>query len=270
MPQGKVNQFTSIIHLPLHFLYGGNHIKGSVIQQARYSVDLAQLQATMKIHIAIILFTASLAYAGLYHQAPVYVVHQDPAVSSADTYGSGHSDYGHLNSGYGAHGYGAFRDKAAHGAYAHGDAGVDADSAYRNLKAQGAVGAAHSNFKDKGLYARNRGFGYEKAYAYDKQLAAHDIGAKSGAYGQKFGLSDVYGHSNLDAHNKYAHGAHGAHDRYGAAGYGRYGQLNTGYGNTGYAHGAKSYALQPAAAYVVAHPAPAKSYSSPYTKITYH
>ncbi|XP_013793408.1 shematrin-like protein 1, partial [Limulus polyphemus] len=220
--------------------------------------------------IAIILFTATLTYAGVYQHEPLYVVQHAPAVSSAGAYGSGYSGYGHLNSGYGAHGYGAVRDKAAHGAYAHGDAAVDADSAHRDLKAHGAVGAAHSNFKDKGFYARNRGFGYEKAFAYDKQLAAHDIGAKSGAYGQKFGLSDNYGHSNLDAHNKYAHGAQGGHDRYGAAGYGSYGHLNTGYGGAGYAHGAKSYSHQPAAAYVVAHPAPAHSYSSPYTKITYH
>ncbi|XP_013793969.1 uncharacterized protein LOC106478006 [Limulus polyphemus] len=254
-------------------LYEKKHIKAVAIQsKAESSFYLDQEKATMKFQITIILFTAALAYASNYKQTPLTIVHHAPAVQSANAYGAGHSAYGHLNKASGAHGYGAYGDRAAYGAYAHGDAGVKANAASRDLRANSAVGAAHSNYKDKGLYSRNRGYGYQKAYGYDKEISAHDIGANSGAYGSKFGLSDKYGHSNLDAHNRYAHGAHAGHDRYGAHGYGRYGHLNSGYGQAGYAHGANAYAKQPAPTYVVAHPAPAVTYShgGPYSKITYH
>ncbi|XP_076318846.1 uncharacterized protein LOC143229873 [Tachypleus tridentatus] len=226
----------------------------------------------MKFQIAVLLFTATLAYAGTYKATPLTIVQNVPAVQSDNAYGTGHSTYGHLNKASGAHGFGAYGDRAAYGAYAHGNAGVKANAASRDLKAGGAVGAAHSDYKNRGVYGRDRGYGYQKAYGYDKEISLHDVGANSGAYGSTFGLKDKYGHSDLKAHNRYAHGGHAGHDRYGASGYGRYGHLNSGYGNAGYAHGAHTYARQPEPTYIVAHhaPAPAYTYGSPYTKIVYH
>ncbi|XP_076318847.1 uncharacterized protein LOC143229874 [Tachypleus tridentatus] len=85
-------------------------------------------------------------------------------------YGHGYGGYGHLGAAYGAHGYGGLAASARHGAYGYGAHGLKANAAHRNLNAYGAHGGYAGRYHDIGAYARNKGSGYTKAYAYDKRL----------------------------------------------------------------------------------------------------
>ncbi|XP_022236610.1 shematrin-like protein 2 [Limulus polyphemus] len=84
-------------------------------------------------------------------------------------YGHGYGGHGYLGAGYGAYGHGALGAHSRYGAYGHGAHGLHANVAHRNLNAYGAHGGYGGHYRDIGAYARNKGAGYTRAYAYDKQ-----------------------------------------------------------------------------------------------------
>ncbi|XP_013786118.1 fibroin heavy chain-like [Limulus polyphemus] len=197
----------------------------------------------MKFQVAFLLFAVVEVLTTEVKQetVPVPAVYPGPADSAA-----GYADYAKLNKDFGAKGHSSLADHGSYGSAAQGASGLLKDAAFRNLNAFGAKGASHGQFKDKDVYSRDRGYGYQKAYAYDKVVSFHDVDAEKGAYGSKQGLSDDSAHSKLDSNKRYGQGAFGKHDLHGASGYDRQRQLGSGYAKKGYAEGVGAIGYQPA------------------------
>ncbi|XP_076312302.1 uncharacterized protein LOC143225936 [Tachypleus tridentatus] len=196
----------------------------------------------MKFQVALLLLAAAKVLTTEVKQEtdPVPAVYPAPADSAA-----GYADYAKLNKDLGAKGYSSLADHASYGSDVRGASGLLKDAAFRNLNAFGAKKASHDQFQDKNVYSRDRGYGYQKAYAYDKVVSFHDVDAEKGAYGSKQGLSDDSAHSKLDSYKRYGQGAFGGHDLHGTSGYGRQRQLGIGYAKQGYAGRVGAYGYQP-------------------------
>lgn len=73
------------------------------------------------------------------------------------------------------------------------------------------AGANHGS----GYYSRDRGYGYEKHYAYDKEVASKQHSDNHNSYGANHGLHDYYGNSGSNAHANHGHDRYGQLSRYG-------------------------------------------------------
>lgn len=126
-------------------------------------------------------------------------VKSDTDLSVAETGYHHYPDYsaGHKHAAYGHHaGDHADHHGAAYGAkdhYADGAYGHNGHNHYNDYGSHGAHGGHYGNHHNgygHGLYTRNRGYGFEKHYAYDKELAthknSHDYGS-NGASGGHYG-----------------------------------------------------------------------------------
>lgn len=74
-----------------------------------------------------------------------------------------------------------------------------------------------------GYYSRDRGYGYEKHYAYDKEVASKQHADNHNTYGSNHGLHDYYGNSESKSHGNQGHDKYGQLSRYGNHGYGKRG-----------------------------------------------
>ena len=99
--------------------------------------------------------------------------------------------------------------------------------------------ADHGYGHGHGLWTRNRGYGYEKHYAWDKELATNKHGHGHGSHGGHHGNHATYGHHGAAGHGGYGHHKHGHgahHDEHHG---GKYGHLLGHYGDHG--HGYHAY-----------------------------
>lgn len=93
-----------------------------------------------------------------------------------------------------------------------------------------------------GLYTRDRGYGYEKHYAYDKELSTKAYGAEHSDKAANYGDHSKYDHSGLYSHGSAGHHKSGANKNYGASGHNQYGHNNGLYGKH-YGASGKAYQL---------------------------
>jgi hypothetical protein len=146
-----------------------------------------------------------------------------------DDYGS----YGHLNKGY----------KNYYGDNGYGNHGLNKYSDYHDSDHYGSKSGSHGNQYGSGLWSRNRGYGYEKHYAYDKELATSKHAANHGAHDSHYGAHDHSGHKGLSSYDKYGHNKYGGNSGHENNDYGKYGHLLNSYGNHGYGNSAHTQAV---------------------------
>ncbi|XP_067136106.1 filaggrin-2-like [Centruroides vittatus] len=147
------------------------------------------------------------------------------------------SHHGH---GYGEHKHGGSsydsEDGESHGDYesdgekSHGVYGLEKVGGHKAKGSHGGLNAFFSDFHNRGLIARDRGFGYEKAYAYDKQVALKDIGAKKSSIKGLQRAREHHGHKKYSDHGDYGHKSHDSGGRHGASGYSKEGSIEGSHG----------------------------------------
>ncbi|XP_076337577.1 uncharacterized protein LOC143239870 [Tachypleus tridentatus] len=126
----------------------------------------------------------------------------------------------------------------------YGTSGLHHNVGYGNLNAYGAVGGSLDRFKGSVVYSRDRGYGYEKAYAYDREVSLDNSATKKETYGGIFALNDNTAQGDLNIYNRYGSDIYGNRGIVDASGYGRASYLNSGYSNHGV--GVHSYTPDPA------------------------
>lgn len=95
----------------------------------------------------------------------------------------------------------------------------------------GGQSAHYDNDYGNGLYTRDRGYGYEKHYAYDKELATKAYGSEHAGKANQYNDHAKYDHSGLHSLGSAGHHKSGANKKYIAAGHNKYGHSNGGYGD---------------------------------------
>lgn len=147
-----------------------------------------------------------------------------PSATESDYgYDSGKNTYGKQASDW------SLYDQGNHGLYdkygdkAWKDQGHSDQASHGKHDSYGNSYNSHGSGHGSGYYSRDRGYGYEKHYAYDKEVASKHHADNHNNYGSQHGLHDHYGNSASNSH------AHQGHDKYGQAS--RYG--NHGYGKRG-------------------------------------
>ncbi len=100
----------------------------------------------------------------------------------------------------------------------------------------GAKSGHHGHQYGSGLYSRNRGYGYEKHYAYDKELATSKHSGSHGAHDSHYGAHDHSSKGGLSSYDKYGHNKYGGNSGYENNDYKKYGHLLGSHGNQGYGH----------------------------------
>ncbi|XP_035217896.1 uncharacterized protein LOC118191206 [Stegodyphus dumicola] len=180
----------------------------------------------LKIVVALSCIAVTLASDGYYLQPQVYV-HEQPRhlsehLNSGLEYGNHAArgyDHGglrnlqHLQSGHGASNFGA------------GNAHALRDLAVQNHHDQGAHAALHSagaqeghirKAHDRGLYEREKKYGYEKGYGYERETKHHDRNQDAQSYGSGYKHNENRDHYNRGANalrdlashgNRYQHGS---------------------------------------------------------------
>jgi hypothetical protein len=150
---------------------------------------------------------------------------------SYDRGDKGLKDY-YGDSGYGAHGLNKYSDHH--------------DSGHYNAKS----GSEGHNY-GQGVWTRNRGYGYEKHYAYDKELSTSKYGGSHSDHKSSLGAHDKSATDKLSSYDKYGYNKYGGHAEHDSRDYGKYGHLLDTYGKKSYG---ESEQRQPAPVYQV--PAP--------------
>lgn len=95
----------------------------------------------------------------------------------------------------------------------------------------GGQSAHYGNNYGNGLYTRDRGYGYEKHYAYDKELATKAYGSEHADKASNYGDHAKYDHSGLYSHGSSGHHKSGENKKYSAIGHNKYGHNNGLYGD---------------------------------------
>lgn len=124
-------------------------------------------------------------------------------------------------------------DQGAHGLYdkygdkAWTDNGYGGHSSHGKHDSHSNVHNSHGSDQGSGYYSRDRGYGYERQYAFDRVVDSKSHSNNHQQYANSHGLQDYYGtknnynfnkggHDKFGLANKYGHGYRqvGAHDDY--------------------------------------------------------
>jgi hypothetical protein len=161
----------------------------------------------------------------------------------------------------------------------HQDSGYD-DHMLKKYSDHGQhdkYGGAHSSHGSKhgnGLYTRDRGYGYEKHYAYDKELATKAYGADHSDRAHHYGDHGKHSTESLVDHGSSGHRSAGSAAKYGGSGHRRHSHAAGAYGDHHAKHGANAhsayqpyteYSAEPAYAAEYAPSYPSSGYSAPST-----
>lgn len=159
--------------------------------------------------------------------APV-AVYDDHGLSAYGKKAEDYGSYGHADKGY----------KDYYGDTGYGNHGLNKYSDYQNSDHYGAKSGSQGHNYGQGLWQRNRGYGYEKHYAYDKELSTNKHGGAHSDHDSHYGAHDQSGHKALQSHDKYGHNKYNGKTGHESNDYGKYGHLVDNYGKKSYGHSA--------------------------------
>lgn len=99
---------------------------------------------------------------------------------------------------------------------------------YSNQHSSDNFGGAkgnHANYHGNHVYTRNRGYGYEKTYMYDKEFSTAKQGGTKGGHHSYYGDHKKGGQSSVKAFKNYGGKKYGAKKGHDEHAYGKYGHL---------------------------------------------
>ncbi|XP_067122701.1 shematrin-like protein 2 [Centruroides vittatus] len=158
-----------------------------------------------------------------------------PTPVYASNYGHGFGDFGYMKKGYGEFGYAGYGDLGRYRDRGYGAYGGHLFGGYRDYDRYGGHGGALDRYRDVDAYARNKGVGYERAYAYDKKAGYRNHAGDKAAYADHYGRHGRLGELGASSYGAAGFDRHLARDKFGDYGYGGYGRAVGDYGR--YGHG---------------------------------
>ncbi|GIY78950.1 uncharacterized protein CDAR_546931 [Caerostris darwini] len=151
------------------------------------------------------------------------VVKPPPVISHAPHYQYPAKDYSlnddhhFLDKSHHSSGHGHYGDNSIHGESGHKSHKKHEVSGHKAHSSVGKHHDEHNHHHDRGHYERDRGYHYEKAYAYDRVRAHHDIGSNKGSHSDYKSHHSQEGHKDLGNHGGHSysyfkkHGQSGEH-----------------------------------------------------------
>ncbi|KAG8199695.1 hypothetical protein JTE90_022144 [Oedothorax gibbosus] len=136
---------------------------------------------------------------------PKHKVIVKPAVVShypVKEYSHHANDHHSLDKGYQSSGHGYHGDSSVHGESGHKAHKSHEIADHKEHSTKAGHHDEHDHNHNKAHYERDRGYHYEKAYAYDRVRAHHDIGSDKGSH------SDYHDHHGQEGHKE--SGDHGS------------------------------------------------------------
>ncbi|GFR27251.1 uncharacterized protein TNCT_222981 [Trichonephila clavata] len=201
---------------PLHLANAPHQVIASPVSNSHYSIVDPKAQSQYVIydepksyHKRPLIINPKSSY--ILEEEPHYdekVVISPPVVSHVPHYHqpakhhSHYDDHHVLDKSHHSSGHGHYGDNSVHGESGHKAHKKYEVSGHKAHSAHGGHHDEHNQHHDRGHYERDRGYHYEKAYAYDRVRAHHDIGSNKGAH------SDYHSHHNQEDHKDL--GNHGA------------------------------------------------------------
>ncbi|GIX80688.1 uncharacterized protein CEXT_606441 [Caerostris extrusa] len=131
------------------------------------------------------------------------VVKPPPVISHAPHYQypakdySLNNDHHFLDKSHHSSGHGHYGDNSIHGESGHKAHKKHEVSGHKAHSSVGKHHDEHIHHHDRGHYERDRGYHYEKAYAYDRVRAHHDIGSNKGSHSDYKSQHSQEGHTGL-------------------------------------------------------------------------
>jgi len=186
---------------------------------------LAHLKGKSKIS-EIELETAETGY------APV-ALYDDHGLQAYGKKAEDYGGYGHANKGY----------KDYYGDNGYGAHGLNKYSDYHDSDHYGAKSGSQGHNYGQGLWQRNRGYGYEKHYAYDKELSTSKHGGAHSDHKAHYGAHDHSGLDKVNSYDKYGHNKYAGQAGHENQDYGKYGHLSDNYGKKNYAVSSHTHAV---------------------------
>lgn len=177
------------------------------------------------------------------HPDPPYPLSAGTKDSGYD-YDSGKNSYGKQASDWTLYDQGNDGLYDKYGDKGWNDQGHDSHSAYGKHDSYGNSYQSQNGGHSSGYYSRNRGYGYEKHYAYDKEVASKQHADNHNDYGNQHGLHDYYGNAASIGHHNQGHDRYGQLSRYGNHGYGKRGSDLAAHYDYGHDHNKGHYYAQ--------------------------
>lgn len=103
--------------------------------------------------------------------------------------------------------------------------GLNKYSSNQQSDKYGGKSGKHDNYHDGHVYTRNRGYGYEKHYMYDKEYSNSKHGGSKGGYHSYYGDHKKDGKSSVKAYKNYGGKKFGVKKSHDDHNYGKYGHL---------------------------------------------